>query len=186
MDNGYKVYINASSRYANFAPKSEDTFREEIDLSFKKGGQPMGVFVEDKLVAYAMLYLKYRSLRVATSFFDPAYSNMFPMYALYYTIAHIYLQRGDCEEINNGNLPLLHETNIGDFLLRLGWRKAYRRLGLYLVWFVRVMLSIARTFRKICKLVLPDRHYAIMESLLRAQDIAKATSKPRNFSKQEV
>lgn len=99
------------------------------------------------------------------------------MYALYYTIALNYLKEKGYKEVDSGSRPLLHETNIGDFLLRLGWRKAYCRLGIYLTLPVRVVLWLARIFRKVCKLLLPGRHYAMLESLLLAQDIAKATSK---------
>jgi len=111
--------------------------------------------------------------RIYGSKFDPAY----PMHALYYTIAHHYLKEQGYKEIDNGSRPLLHETNIGDFLLRLSWRKVYCRLGIYLTWPVRAALSLARIFRKVCKLLFPGRHYAELKSLLLAQDIAKATSK---------
>jgi hypothetical protein len=99
------------------------------------------------------------------------------MYALHYTIAHHYLKEKGCKEIDSGSRALLHETDISDFLLRLGWRRAYCRLGIYLVLPVRVVLWLARIFRKVCKLLLPSRHFAILESLLLAQDIAKATRK---------
>lgn len=177
-DNGYEVYINAASRYSNFVPVSREKFREGMhSRSGVPGREAMGVFVDEKLVAYATLFICGQSVRTYGLKFDPAYSTAYPMYALLYVIVHHYLKEEGYKEVDNGSRPLLHETDIGDFLLRLGWRKAYCRLGIYLTLPVRVVLSLARIFKKVCKLLLPSRHYAILESLLLAQDIAKATSK---------
>jgi len=140
------------------------------------GRETFGVFVGEKLVAYITLLTCGQNVLGDTARFDPAYSNAYPMYALYYTIAHYYLREQGYTKLDCGSRPLLHETNIGDFLLRLGYRKAYCRLGLYLVRPVRVVLSITRIFRKIYKPILPSRYYAALDGLLLAQDIAKATS----------
>lgn len=177
-DNGYEVYINAASRYVNFVPVSREKFTEQMHAhSHEPGREAFGVFVDEKLVAYATLLICGRIVRLYASKFDPAYSKQYPMYALHYTIAHHYLNQEGYKEIDSGSRALLHETDISDFLLRLGWRRAYCRLGIYLVLPVRVVLWLARIFRKVCKLLLPGRHYAMLESLLLAQDIAKATSK---------
>ncbi len=177
-ENGYEVYINAALRYSNFKPLSKDNFRKGISSHHTMPGRKaFGVFIGDKLVAYATLLVFGQSVRVYASKFDPAYSKQYPMYALHYMIAHHYLNQEGYKEIDSGSRALLHETDVGDFLLRLGWRKAYCRLGVYLVLPLRVVLCLARIFRKVYKPLLPTRYYAILESLLLAQDIAKATSK---------
>ena len=177
-DNGYEVYIKAASRYENFKPVSKETFRRDMHKhSSKPGREAFGVFVDEKLVAYATLQTCGQSVRVYAGKFDPAYAKAYPMWALLYTITHHYLKEEGCKEVDGGHRALLHETDISDFLLRLGWRKDYGRLGIYLTRPVRAVLSIARIFRKVCKLLLPSRYYAILESLLLAQDIAKVTSK---------
>jgi len=177
-DNGYEVYVNAASRYSNFKPKSREKFREEMrSFSGVPGREALCAFVDEKLVAYVSLAICGQSVQVRTGKFDPAYSEAYPMWALLYTAAHHYLKEKGYKEVDGGSRGLLHETDIGDFLLRLGWRKAYGRLGLYLTPSIRGMLSLARIFRKVCKLLLPSRHYAILESLLAAQDMAKATRK---------
>lgn len=177
-DNGYEVYIKAASRYRNFNPKSQEQFRKNMLIwSGVTGREAFGVFVEQKLVAYAIVHICGESVQIHTGKFDPSYSEAYPMYALLYTITHHYLKEEGYKEIDGGHRALLHETDIGDFLLRLGWRKKYCRLGLYLVWPVRVILWGARVLRKVCQLLLPSRHYARLESLLLAQDIAKATRK---------
>lgn len=147
------------------------------------GGEAFGVFVDDKLVAYVTLFICGQSVRGDTAHFDPAYSRAYPMYALYYTITHHYLKKRGYKEVNRGSRPLMHETNVDDFLLRLGYRKAYCRLGIYLAWPVRAVLSLARIFRKVYKLILPSRYCAILDALILAQDAAKATSPKRQEKK---
>jgi len=177
-DNGYETYINAASRYTNFKPVSRETFRKEMhEHSSEPGREVFGTFVGEKLVAYETLLIWGQRVCAYATKFDPAYSKAYPMYALEYTVARHYLKEKGYKEIDGGSRPLLHKTDIDDFLLRLGYRKAYSRLGLYLVPSVRAILGIARIFRKVCKLLLPSRYYAILESLLLAQDIAKATSR---------
>ena len=85
------------------------------------GRELMGVFADEKLVAYVTMFIYGQSLRIYASRFDPAYSKSYPMYPLYYTIATHYLNEKGCKEIDSGCRPLLHETNIGDFRLHLGW-----------------------------------------------------------------
>jgi hypothetical protein len=66
--------------------------------------------------------------------------------------------------------------------LRLGYRKSYCRLGLYLIRPVRSLLILARIFRKMYKLILPSRHCAVLDGLLLAQDIARATERKTAYN----
>ena len=176
-DNGYDVYVKAASRYKNFKLDSMENFRKEMySCADLLGAEAFGVFVDDKLIAYITLFICGRSVRGDTAHFDPAYSNAYPMYALYYTVAHHYLKEKGYKEVDRGSRPLVHETNVDDFLLRLGYRKAYCRLGIYTVWPVRAIFAIAKIFRRIFNLVLPSRYNAILGGLLMAQDIARTTA----------
>jgi len=179
-DNGYDVYINAVSRYSGSVssePVDRESYRKEMRINSNKPNlEAIGVFVNKKLAAYATLFACGERVQIYTSQFDPAYSKTYPMYALYYTIAHDYLKKG-YKEIDNGSRPLLHETNIGAFLLRLGWRKAYCRLGIYFRRPFGFIIAIVRVFRGVCKFVLPKRKYARLESLLLARNIARITRK---------
>jgi len=180
-DNGYEVYINATSRYANFKPDSREQFKLRMNHhADNANAEAFGVFVGEKLAAYMTLFLGGQSVRGDYAHFDPAYSRAYPMYALYYTVPNYYLNERGFREFDRGTRPLLHETNIDEFLLRLGYRKSYCRLGLHLVWHVRVVLRMARILKRMCKLILPGRYYAILEGLLLAQDIANATKKQKD------
>ena len=112
-----------------------------------------------------------------TAAFDPEYSNAYPMYALYYKVAQYYLNEKGYKEFDRGTRPLVHRTNIDDFLLRLGYRKSYCRMGLYLALPVRMVLKVVAPFMPVLKLILPSQYYATLEGLLMAQHIAKVTGK---------
>jgi len=185
LEHGYDVYVKASSRYRNFTPNSEGDFKQEISNACQeRNGQPIGVFVNGKLIAYAMVYLKYKSLKIATAFFDPDYSKSYPMYGLYYYFQS-YLKKENCVEVTNGARPLLHETNIEEFLLRLGWRKAYARLGLYVPKSVEILLSGVRFTWPLWKYIVPNKQLHLMRALLEAKKIAKMTRPGQNRSREK-
>ncbi len=176
-ENGYVVYVKAASRYSNFKLESREQFRQRmLDHCKVRGAEAFGVFVDEKLVAYVTLFICGEKVRGDTAGFDPAYSNAYPMYALYYKVAQYYLNEKGYKEFDRGTRPLMHKTNVDDFLLRLGYRKSYCRLGVYFTWPVRAVLSIARIFRKVYGLILPSRYRAILDGLLLAQNLAKSTS----------
>jgi len=175
-DNGYETYLNASQRYNNFAPITKENFRQMMRSYANVGGrQALGVFVQEALAAYATLFVCGSTVYTYALKFDPTYAQSYPMYALLYFICHHYLATKSYKQIDNGTRPLLHETDISDFLLHLGWRKQYCRLALYLRPDVRAALFIARLLRKRLNWLLPSRYFVIVRSLLEAEDMAKAT-----------
>ena len=137
------------------------------------GSEALGVFVDDKLAAYVTLFICGQNVRGDIAHFDPAYSNAYPMYALYYTVAYHYLRERGYKEFDRGTRPLMHETNVDEFLLRLGYHNSYCRLGLYLTTPVRIALILARVFKRAYKLILPSRYSAILGGLLLARENGK-------------
>jgi hypothetical protein len=176
-ENGYDVYVKASSRYTNFKLESKEEFnRRMLNHCNIEGAEAFGVFIEEKLIAYMTLFICQDSARGDTAAFDPDYSNAYPMYALYFRVAQHYINERGLREYDRGTRPLVHETNIDDFLLRLGYRKAYCRMGLYLAPPIKIILGITRIFRKFLKHILPERYFSTLEGLLEAQDITRSTS----------
>ena len=73
-DNGYEVYVNATSRYSSFRVESKDEFKERMEGYAKvPGTEAFGVLVDGKLVAYKTLFICGQSVRGDTARFDPAY-----------------------------------------------------------------------------------------------------------------
>jgi hypothetical protein len=176
-ENGYDVYVKASSRYSNFKPESKEQFSHRMLKHCNiEGAEAFGVFVDEKIIAYMTVFICGDSVRGDTAAFDPDYSNAYPMYALYFRVAQHYVNERGYREFDRGTRPLVHDTNIDDFLLRLGYRKAYCRMGLYLALPVRIALIVVRVLRKFVKYMLPSRYYLTLEGLLKAQDITRSTT----------
>jgi hypothetical protein len=176
-EHGYETYRNAVSRYANYAPVSEEHFRRTTAALVRRPRlSAYGAFAGDRLAAFGVLCDCGRTIRVSTTKFDPNFSEIRPMYGLYYVMARDSLRAGRYQYIDNGTRPLMHETDMWEFLRRLGWRKAYERLGLYLTGRLSLALRLARASKPLWRGLLPGRHRSILEGLLTAQDIAGETS----------
>jgi hypothetical protein len=174
--NGYQTYINASQRYTHFVPLNKDRFEKNmLDLAAKSSYQAWGVFHDEVLIAYAIAQIYADSVQLLVAKFDPDYAKAYPMYGLYYSIAQHYLKEQKYKQVLGASKALLHETNIGDFRLKMGWRKVNCCLGLYLKWHVRLILFLAKLFRMPIKILTPARYYAILYSLVQAQNIARTT-----------
>jgi hypothetical protein len=98
------------------------------------------------------------------------------MYGLYYTAAQHFLRSG-YRLIDNGTRPLIHETNICDFLESINWRRAYCRLGLYLTPWFRAGLAGAGLTERAWRRFLRPAQVSTLRGLLEAQAIARATRK---------
>ena len=173
----YGVYLQACTRYKNVDMVPEEKFVQDIKQKYEKNSyRAFGVFRKKKLIAYMTIldFGEYAMGDIAG--FDPAYSNYYPMYGLYYYVAKYFVAEGGYKEFDRGSKPLLHETKIDEFLMKLEYRKKYCRLGVYFTLPVRIVLRLARMLRFVCRWVIPKQFCVILDSLLRAQDIADATS----------
>ncbi len=129
--NGYEVYLKASSNFKNFNTLSLENYKNEMLENLKYDNRiAYGAFLEEKLIAYITLIICEDSIFGDTAFFDPDYSNAYPMYGLYFTVARDALSAG-YSAFDRGTKPLFHETEIDSFLLRLGFRLSYCKLGFY-------------------------------------------------------
>lgn len=176
LEKAYSVYVQACTRYKNADVIPEEKFRADlINKSQKNNSKMFGVFFEDKLIAYMTVldFDQYAMGDIAA--FDPDYSNYYPMYGLYFYVARYFVAERGYKEFDRGSKPLLHETEIDEFLEKLGYRKKYCRLGLYLNLPIRILLRLARVSRRLYERMLPYRLCAILDSLLLAQDIADDT-----------
>jgi len=100
------------------------------------------------------------------------------MYALYYTIAHHYLQGGRHEYVDNGSRVIGHKTDVEQFLLGLGWRRAYCRLDLTFTRPVRLTLFAVRYFWPLVSRWVRPRLRQQVNGIFAMQKLAWAT-RPR-------
>ena len=176
LDEVYNVYLQACTRYRNANVIAEKEFCQDIRGKHQRGNYKMfGISYGGRLIAYmtVMDFGEYAMGDIAG--FDPAYSNYYPMYGLYYYVGKHFVAESGYKEFDRGSKPLLHETNVDDFLTKLEYRKKYCRLGVYFTLPVRIMLRLAGMLRFVYRWVIPKRFSAILDGLLVAQDIAKVT-----------
>mgnify|MGYP000946557366 CR=1 FL=1 len=171
-ENGYETYANASKRFNDFRVLSKKKYRKDI-LKLKKERNRIayGVFVDEALAAYATLIIVDDRMFGDTAYFDPRYSNAYPMYCLYYMIAKECFRRG-YREFDRGTKPLLHDTNVDEFLVRLGYRISYCRLGVYYSSIVEMMIYLFNIAEKINKNIVPDNIAVRINSLKIAKEIS--------------
>ena len=175
-EHGYPTYHAAVARYTNYRVQNEEEFVAETRALEAVPGIIMhGVFVDEALAAYGIAYEVGDAVRFREAFFDPAYSQAKPMYALYYALAYECLN-DRFQHIDAGWRPLVHDTNIEEFFRRMGWRQAPCRIGLYLNYRLRAILFMARMFRRPLKALLPSRHWLGLEALLVADDAERRSA----------
>ncbi len=176
IENIYRVYLQASKRYKNPDLISENEFQTDLFDKLKTQNlKTFGVFFENQLIAY-MIAIDFDDYAMGyLSAFDPVFSNHYPMCGLCYFIAKYFVADRGYKEFNRGTRPLLHETNIDEFLLKLGYRKKYCRLGLFYVSYIDIAISILNGLSPALKYFLPQKFRQKIEALLQTKKIAAQT-----------
>jgi hypothetical protein len=176
-ENGFEVHAKAVTRYKNGELPSRADFSTSMrSLVGRPDVEILGVFAGRTIVAYGVAVTVGESVRVGYTQFDPEHSSVMPMYGLFYTIARYYLQKG-YRFVDNGSRPLMHETSVDEFLERMGWRKAFCRLGLEMLPTFRTALYGLRRARRWSGPLWSSKYLAILDGLLLAEDIARETTK---------
>lgn len=129
--NSYAVYLAASQRFAHHRVLDRPEFERDLAASLDGNGRrAVGAFVDGDLAAFMTLIECRSTIFGDRAYFDPRHSSANPMWALYYSVAHHAIASG-YKEFDRGTRPLVHETAVDQFLLRLGFRLDVCRLGFY-------------------------------------------------------
>ncbi len=173
----YKVYLKACKRYKNPDFMSMDMFKADLFSKLKTHKlKTFGVFHENNLVAY-MIVIDFADYAMGyLAAFDPDYSSCYPMCGLCYFVAKYFVTDCGYKEFNRGTRPLLHETNIDEFLLKLGYRKKYCRLGLFYVSYIDITISMLNRLSPALKFLLPLKFRSKIDALIEAKEIAAQTT----------
>ena len=127
---GYDCYINTVNNYKNnkMHIMSRDEFENRILCSqnLDNINQFWGAYADNKLVAYAIVYLYDGECSYDVFKIKPDYLKFFPMYALLYKMNEYYLGEKNYSFVKAGFRSLLHDTSVQDFLIKkFGFRKAF-------------------------------------------------------------
>jgi len=132
-EHGYEVYAKAFARYAFRSPLNREKFQKylfkSIDMAEPEG---WAVFADKQLIAWGSFYIRDNVVFMDDLKYDHEYNACNAMNALHFTVVKHYLAERGFEYITSGARNVSHQTHIHDFQYRMGWRKAYCKLGLWL------------------------------------------------------
>lgn len=133
-EHGYECYSSAFSRYKNAIPVSKEIFYNSTFGSAKGPYEYWGVFVEDQLTGYSQCIIEKNVVTTNVIKYHPSFLQYYTSYALVNSmINHYVVDLGMM--ISNGTRSTAHDTNMQDFLLKLGFRKQFCRLNIvYQPW----------------------------------------------------
>jgi hypothetical protein len=177
-EHGYATFQKATEQYG----RGKEMSREELRRKYaafqgREDVKVFGVFVGEDLAAYGMTFARNEVVRIGPAKFDPAFSNAYPMYALYFSMAQHYLNLGPYRYIDNGTRSILHETNIEEFLSSLGWRRAFCRADYLFRPAFEAALQAARISSPIWQRVVKNTAAKQLSALLELRRLARVTSR---------
>jgi len=176
-DIGYDVYLHA---YYNTPPKhilTRDEFRSKMlrDADFHDLIHYWGVFKGDVLIGYSINWI-YDSIEANYSVakFHNAYLDLYPSYALFYTMNQYYLVQSKMQYVNDGFRNLYHKTNIQDFLQKkMGFTKLPAKLMIHYRPYIALAMRSLYPLRSILgKLDSRVKALFMLESMRRSSENA--------------
>jgi hypothetical protein len=165
---GYDVYYKACAKYklSNVNYIDEKTYSKYTLAGYNYNDilHYWGVFHKGKMIAYSTNYIFGQTEALYTSIkIDPAYLNVFPLYALIYVMNRYYLLENTFEYVNDGYRTLLHDTNIQNFLIKkFNFVKAGLTLKVYYKSMYYKIIKVIYPLREIVGIIDP-RLKAILE-----------------------
>lgn len=123
---GYISYQKALKSYGISKIPNEKTFKENIRL-LSKDWEFWGIYSSSgDMIGYAQNQIIENTCNYSTVKFDPDFLNLYPGYALFFTMNTHYLNKRQMRYVHDGSRSLSHETNIQKFLCsKFQFRKAY-------------------------------------------------------------
>jgi hypothetical protein len=172
---GYECYFTAYNRYKNASPVREDIFHNNILKTIGSPFEYWGVFVGDLFAGYCQCIVEGNEVSTSVIKYHPEYLKYYTSYALINSMIKHYVIENNAT-ISNGNRSIAHDTNIQDFLLKLGFRRQFCRLNV--VYQPMLKLTI-KTLFPLYKLInkLPDRGPVHkLQALLYQENLRRACS----------
>lgn len=150
----YNVYVAAFGKYTvKVGMASEKDFRRGIsDASDFTDFWGCRMKDTGKLVAFMIAERRGDICEYKTSKADPAYlPHYYPLYGLYYARDEYYLSgENPCRFVISGSRSITEHSNIQSFLEeKFFFRKAYCRMRIYYVWWLRLLVKLLYPFRNI-------------------------------------
>lgn len=146
-NSAYEVYYEAFKNYTTFhVATSEESFRQSI---LDSTDDFWAVYSQgNTIIAYANNFIEEGMCHYNSMKFHPKFLNLYPSYALIYTMNEYYLNQHGYLYLNDGARSIAHSTNIQDFLIKkFNFRKAYCKLNIEYRWDIKIVINLLYPFR---------------------------------------
>ena len=176
---GFLAYSKAFLRYkTNIYPKSYQDFKDEID-SLEGVWHFWAIYnINNILIGYSQNRIFENYCDYSTVKFHPDYLNLYPSYALFFTMNRYYLNEQKFKYVNDGAKSMSHDTNIQNFLTqKFKFRKAYCKLKLRYRPVIGVIIKTLFPFRALISTIRLGIFQKI-NVLLNHEDIVRLDSFP--------
>lgn len=132
LDEGYKVYCEAFTRYDTHEEQYSEKHFIDAVLAMPDNTEFWGVREKSggRLVAFSENYVEDDVCFCNTIWFDPAALKEYSSYVFFFELGVYYLDERGFRYISDGARSISHATNIHEFLQsKFGFRKAYAFLN---------------------------------------------------------
>lgn len=151
LTNGYEVYLSSYKRYKNvtFPPRDKDSWKNDIRSST---AEYWGAFEKEngRLMAYAEVLIQDNMAKYTALKGIPEYLNKYyPFYGLIFIMNEYYIEQKHLLYVTDGARSVTAHSNIQNFLDKFHFRKAYCRLDIEYVWWLKPLVYAFYPFRKI-------------------------------------
>jgi hypothetical protein len=125
-ENGYETYVGAYRRYGPGAsPVSRDQFAKGMLKSTQPGSEWWAALVDGTVASFARCQVLDNAVDLSWLKSDPKYHKALPNNALVYVLTREYMVDRRFLYVTDGSRVLGHETNVQDFLEKMGYRRIY-------------------------------------------------------------
>lgn len=149
---GYEVYASSFERYKNCSkPVSEQVWKTWIDKN-ENEIQYWGAFEKEtnKLIAYIEVLVQDNMAKYTTLKGIPWYLNKYyPFYGMLFVLNKYYIEERGLKYVTDGARSVTEHSNIQSFLFKFGFRKAYCKLSVRYVWWLKIIVMVLFPFRNI-------------------------------------
>ena len=151
---GFDSYSAAFTKYnTHLRPKSEVTFKKEL-TELVGDWEFWGIYNNSIMIGYCQNKVIGDYCDYSTIKFHPDYLNLYPSYALFYSMNQFYLNERKFKYINDGVRSISHDTNIQSFLIdKFKFRKAFCKLNISYHPLIRYLVLVLYPFYSVIRLL---------------------------------
>lgn len=169
---GYHAYKVSFARYQNISENilTKEQWNDQI-LNNAETKEFWGAFMKEsgKLIAYGDALIQDNSVKYTALKGDlNGNRNCYPFYGLLYMMNQHYLNEKQMLYVNDGARTVSEHSNIQDFLIKFNFRKAYCKIDITYVWWLKILVNMLYPFRKIIP-ILKVKYLLRFEAIRRGQ-----------------